>query len=435
MFGHQVRCLSTKPLFAAAGKKVSQKPGYLKNNGPAPPKKGNSNAMTQNWKRVIATSKFNSNAESVSLPKLDLDNIKDEVVTYTDKQYNFLRRLGSFKMDQFHELFQRPIVLTTKRITERFLQELESSTTKRFIITGEPGVGKSTLLAQVHVHALKKGAIVLEFPYPELFTSGRNDFFYDGTKYIQPTYLKILLTKLRDANDRSILASLKLKNSYRFPVVSGRDGVVTHTAKLDAGTSTLLQLVSVNTESKSRGKLFAAVFTELVSQNYVPVYFTVDNFSRISSSPYTYYKNAINQYVHLLQFQVAKTIFNLVGGKVQAQHKDSCVIVANSGVDRVTRTLNVATEKDEEEVSYMLPQHYDPLIANYLQQGGITEFRVPKLNKTELGTLLQFYSKSKILRETYSSQKSMDQIVDEQYFISGNGNPRELLKSITLNPK
>ena len=68
-----------------------------------------------------------------------------------------------------------------------------------------------------------------------------------------------------------------------------------------------------------------------------------------------------------------------------------------------------------------------------LQKGNVTEFEVPKLNKQEVNELIEYYKKSNVLLDKDVTGKKWDNLVDEKYFISGNGNPRELLRSLVLS--
>ena len=81
---------------------------------------------------------------------------------------------------------------------------------------------------------------------------------------------------------------------------------------------------------------------------------------------------------------------------------------------------------------YITRYHYEPVLAEQLLKGGVQEFEVAKLDKEEVKQLLEFYLKSEIVLDRDAQEKTLEQLVDEKYCLSGNGNPRELLKSIIL---
>ncbi|CCH58007.1 hypothetical protein TBLA_0A02060 [Henningerozyma blattae CBS 6284] len=405
-------------------------------------KKISRGTLYKNWKDTVQTARLNKNAPRVpDMPTCKLDNLENikeslnKVVNYTDRQYKYLHVLGAFKKDQFNELFKQPITLIRKDTTEEFIKLIESSKIKNYIITGEPGVGKSVLLSQTQAYAIENNFITLNVSYPNLFINGRNDFFFDQTAntYFQPMYLKQLLSKLKNSADAKVYESLLLKNNYRFLGVISSLSSTHKTVNFEKGKNSVLDLLNLNIQPRQRGMLFQAIIDELSAQDKYPVLLTIDNFSSLLTNPYTAYKDTSNKNIFLMDLQLGKILMNIIEGKINFKNPKSAVVLAISGVDRTNQTLPVGLGKLEEDV-YVKPKYYEPRFSKILQNGGVQEFEVPKLNKSEVSQLIDFYIKSGIVSENdVEKTNETTKLIDEKYIISGNGNPRELLKSFVLS--
>lgn len=434
----QTRQLYNTAIGRAAAPTRGKAQGFAKKNGNAAAKytakKITPGTLYKKWSPTMATSKLKQNAIPVETPVFKPTNISstiNQVSSFSNKQYQLLYRLGSFKQNQFNELFPRPVALVREKTTKKLFDLLKTSSNKKFILTGESGVGKSVLLAQLHALALEEKGIIITISQPDLFLNGRNDFFYDDKQYVQPMYLKKLLTKILKSNDPEILASIPLTKDYKFSNASPKDSAIKKFVTLSRSKNSLLDLVSVNTTPRNRGELFESVICELSAQSKAPVFFTVDNFSRILTGPFSAYKDVENKSIHVLELQIAKTIMSIVDGTIKFPHKQSSVVLATSGVDRTNRTLPIGLGKMAHD-PYITRYHYEPVLAEQLLKGGVQEFEVAKLDKEEVKQLLEFYLKSEIVLDRDAQEKTLEQLVDEKYCLSGNGNPRELLKSIIL---
>ncbi|SCV01216.1 LAMI_0G10066g1_1 [Lachancea mirantina] len=404
-------------------------------NGRTAAKKVSAGSLYKSWDQTVATSQFNRNASPVALPKFESKDVSkslNEVVSYSSSQYKALYHLGSFKQNQRHELFPRPVSLVREATTRRLFDAIKNSGDRKFVLTGEPGVGKSTLLTQVHALAVEQKSVILNISHPDLFLDGRNDFYHDGKEYVQPMYLKRLFSKLLKSNDADILASIPLKDDHKLLGQATKESSVGKSSILTAKRHTLLDLLSFKAAPRSRGEQFTAVIKELMNQANVPVFVTVDNFSRMLSEPFSAYKDTANRNVHIFSLQLGRTIMDIVSGKIGSQNSKSCVILATSGSDRTNRTLPIGLGKLDHD-PYIRLKHYEPKLAELLKEGQVKEFMVEKLTKEEVKQLLKFYLKSEIFLKRDSQDKEFDQVVDEKYFLSGNGNPRELLKSLVLH--
>ncbi|SCU98924.1 LAFA_0G20890g1_1 [Lachancea sp. 'fantastica'] len=400
-------------------------------------KKVSAGSMYKPWQETVATAKFNKNAVSAEIgtfKPLELSKSVDQIVNFSDAQYKSLYINGLFKQNQFNELFPHPISLVRRSTTLDLFEKLtkKSNITAKYILTGEAGVGKSVLLAQVNALACDLKALVINISHPELFMNGTSDFFHDGSNYVQPMYLKGLLTKILKANDHKLLSSIPLADSYKFPNADPRDSSSRKFIQLNAKENTLLDLLSMKTTSRSRGEVFRALISELSRQESVPVFFCVDNFSRILSEPYTAYKSTENKNIHVLELQLGKTIMDIVNGNIDFANKSSSVVLATSGSDRTNRTLPVGLQKLPHD-PYISRKHYDHELSSMLAKGGLQEFPLEKLAKEEVRKLIEFYSKSEIVLSKDTESQDFEKLVDEKYILSGNGNPKELLKSLVLH--
>ncbi|CCK70859.1 mitochondrial 37S ribosomal protein mS29 KNAG_0F01910 [Huiozyma naganishii CBS 8797] len=411
------------------------------------PKRISLTSLYKNWKDTVHTAKLNAGAVSVDLPTLtnqklfgsnEDDSLIGKVTTFSSEQCKYLHHLGSFKKNQFRELFPQPVSLIRRDSTKKFISIMKgdvadtdgSPRSKKYVITGESGVGKTTLLAQLHAYTVDNKGIVINIPYPEMFLNGRNDFFWDekSKSYVQPMYLKKLIKKILKGNDKDVLSSIKLSKDYKFLNTTLKG---TQTINLKEGGSSMYDLLSASANPNLRGSQFSAIIEEFYLQKGIPITFTVDNVSRIFTSSYSEYKNANNKNIPTLSFQLTKTIMNLISGEIPLNNPQSCVVLAISGEDRTNRTLPVALGQVKED-PYIKKYYYDPDFVKILQNGGVQEFKVPKLNCEEVQELMKFYLESKIVPVNDTEDKSLNQLSAEKYILSGNGNPRELLRSITL---
>lgn len=425
-------------LKAAAPPRKAQGFAQRKGSGPAgvTRKKVSPGSLYKNWTDTVHTANLNKNAVSLNLPVMEVRNLDEnlnKVTFFSNNSYKALHNLGSFKKSQHNELFPKPVTMV-RESTQNFLDKLKNDANKKYILTGEPGVGKSTLLAQVHAYGVESNKVIVNISYPEDFLNGRNDFLFDDKLglYTQPMYTKQLLKKILKSNKHEILSKINLTRDYKFSSSNAKDVGPNSTVNLKKDQHTLLDLVSVKTTSKSVGAQFQAVMEELTGQEAVGVLFTIDNFSRFLTKSYTDYKDTYNKQIYSLKFQLGKTIMDIISGTTKFKNKSSAFVAAISGVDRTNKTLPVGLGKLEED-PYVTRYHYEKEFSDLMKKGKIQEFEVPKMNKEEVKGLLEFYRDSQILSGRDLENTEFEKLVDEKYFVSGNGNPRELIKSVSLS--
>ncbi|GAV54550.1 hypothetical protein ZYGR_0AN00180 [Zygosaccharomyces rouxii] len=437
MFRLQSRQLTTSAIARAAPARGRAQGFAKKSSGnKKTAKRITPETLYKNWKETVHTARLNRYAVPVEIPTFKSDEMQsllNKVTFYSGQQYRSLYHLGAFKKNQFNELFSKPVSLVREESTQKLIALIQNSSNKKFVLTGEPGVGKSVLLAQTQAFAADSGHILVNFSQPDLFLNGRNDFFYDVNlkQYVQPMYLKSLLRKILKSNNENLLRSITLKSDYKYSNADPKDAAVKKFITFTKGKNTLFDLLTVKTHARNRGNLFRALLNELVQQSQVPVFFSVDNFSRMLTESYSAYKDVHNKNIPLLDLQVGKTIMDVVSGDIKFANDQSSVVLAISGADRTNRTLPVGLNKLPAD-PYLKKEHLDTDFAAMLQKGKVQEFEVPKLSKEEVKQLVEFYLKSELFLNKDIQSKSVEKLVDEKYFLSGNGNSRELLKSIVL---
>ncbi|CCE63368.1 hypothetical protein TPHA_0E02780 [Tetrapisispora phaffii CBS 4417] len=435
----QLRQFSRASILEATSPVKGRAQGFAKKqSGGKTSKKNTSGSYVKKWIDTVSTSGFNKFAKPVDMPVFEatknLEAALNNVSKYHDSQYKSLYHMGSFKKNQFNELFFRPISLVREKSTQKFIDLMNTSSNKKFIITGEPGIGKSVLLAQIHAYASDSKHIVINISHPDLLVNGRNDFFYDKNLklYIQPMYLKKFLRKILKSNDETTMKSIKLASDYKFTNADPKDNLVRKFVTLTKDTNSFYDLLTTKTTPAQRGEQFKAIITELSNQKTTPVLVSVDNFSRLLTTSLCDYKNESNERIETLEFQIAKFVMDSISGEIKYKNPESAVVLATSGEDRTNKTLPVALNKIPEDI-YLKRYHYDPVYANILKQGKVKEFEVPKLGKDEVQKLIEFYLKANIMPRYAVGTKPLEQLINEKFIISGNGNPRELLKSIVLS--
>ncbi|CCC69992.1 hypothetical protein NCAS_0D04110 [Naumovozyma castellii] len=435
----QIRRLSIQSMVRATAPSKGQTQGFARKqqsssgNKKSSRKKIGRDTLYKNWENTVHTAKLNKSAVSVSLPTFRPTAAEPCLVNaFSNDQYKSLFHMGTFKKGQFNELFPKPVALVRESSTLKFFKLLKESKDRKYILTGEPGVGKTVLLTQIQALAVDSKYLSLHISYPDLFLNGTNNFFYDDASklYIQPMYLKKLLRKIRKSNSEQILKSIPLKNDYKLANANPEDSSMKPFIQLTAKKNTLWDLLAAKIQPRHRGNQFEGVINEMALQKATPVYFTVDNFSKILTDAFSAYKNVNNKPIYSLDLQMGKIIMNIVSGNTTFANPESAVVLSISGVDRTNRTLPVALDKVKED-PYVSRHYYEPKFVELMRKGNVKEFEVTKLDKDEVKQLLQFYIQSGIVLDKDTSI-DLNTLVNEKYFLSGNGNPRELIKSLVL---
>jgi small subunit ribosomal protein S29 len=377
----------------------------------------------------IHAGQYAKKAPKLALPTLEQELQLNTVATYSELQKQRLSQVGAFKKDQFHELFASPITLVrdeTKQI--EFLVEKSQqspSSENRVCFIGERGIGKSTLLAQAQALAVKNtNAVILPISYAVKLVDGSNDFWFDAKigAYIQPMFLKKLLDKIEYANKTS-LSKLNLSKEY---IIEGL--TKTRAAAKFSPDNTLLDLVKAKVDARQRGQVFQILINELLLQNTAPVFVTVDNFGSLMASSETAYRNVENKPIHSKELQITKALFSLTSG--EQSFKKGAVILSTSSDDKQTITLQAGLGLAKPD-AYLKKDEYNPDVAANIQ--GVKPIEVGRLSKENVSQLIQRYAEADVFRKDELEANTLEQLVNQKYVLSGNGNPLELVRSVAMH--
>ncbi|RLV96686.1 37S ribosomal protein S23 mitochondrial [Spathaspora sp. JA1] len=367
---------------------------------------------------------------------------------YSTSVEQALLKFGGFKKYQYHELFQNPVTLAnenTFKINQEFISKLSgNSRDNRIYITGEQGIGKSTLITQTLGMALEdQNAVILHFDSAKKILDGTSDYIFNSELklYQQPMLTKKWVYKFKQANE-PVLKTLKLTKEAKFNV---RGKPVT----LKAGVHSLFDYVSqchdFGTVGPTQGFQFLINQLKAHSET-VPVIVSVDEFNTMADVPISAYRNADFKYIHAFEFEIADFLFKCASGELNFA-KGGVILANTSTVNNKMQTVQVALDKSKYD-AYANHEYFDKAVADrLLQNGEIKEFKMSPLTKDDTRQLMAFwkdtgvlsirpdYTKKDINSEepiTISVSKQFENIVNLQY-VSTQGNPGYLLKKSTMH--
>lgn len=238
-----------------------------------------------------------------------------------------LHHLGSYKPSQQNELFRNPISVVRAETLELWRSFVsQDSAVKSTIITGDPGVGKTSLLTQAHAAAKMKGWGVIHISQADKLLDGTSDAVLDPASGLwnQPMFVSRLLKKTLKSN-RDLLGD-KAKS---------------------ANVKTLESLV------------------QLFEGN---VLVTVDNINALNQRVYAANTNDKNEKLYHNDLEVVNTILKWMG----ASPKNAKVVAATSGYFKPI---------DWKGYAYAKITDFDPELVNKLSAGEILE--LGRLSKPE----------------------------------------------------
>lgn len=403
--------------------------------GSKTPKKGK-NTSIHPFAHTAAYSNFQKNAVELSeeLPGTGLfegqnrASLEDapRVLRYSNETAKSLTHFGSFKLVQKNELFKDHATLVRPDSTPALFDFIKkgvsgSSKTNRVCITGTGGVGKSTALAQAHAIALENGYIVVPVPRPYDLVSGYFDTAaktVNGTEiHQQPMYAKVLMARIAKGN-RALLETIKTTKDYAFDIVNSTKKLTFAKGEID-----LFSLLSYRSHS-ARSEILDAVIEELAIQTQHPVLFTLDDLNVFTNFQHAKNRDVNNNPIYHGQLQVPRTFLQFLSG--EREFKSGAVLTA-LGPYRTTETISYGLGLQPHVDPYSKPDVFDPVLAGHLRaNGGVKPFEISHYSMPETETMLGYYSNAKVFAEPLS-----EPLVQEKYFLSGNGNPKALLKTLT----
>lgn len=452
----QSRQLSTSSVSLAAAvtrKSFNKKNSYDKSKN----RKGSGNdksfkdtVLTKNYKKLAL--KFDETLIT-ALPSIDSENkdlIRNTFVKYPSDSIKKLHIAGSFKPEQYNELYSQPVTLFRSKEDSRLLEIVNSSVSSqsgnnRFLVNGQSGIGKSTILAHLQSFALSKNnnsAILFPISNADLLVDGSNDFKLnpETKKYDQPMYTKNFIRKFKNLNS-DLLAQIPLSEEIT-PVTNMYKKSVNH--KING---TLLDFVNYILKASPMESnttfAFTTILDQLAKQDKLPVYLTIDNFSAFIQHGMTKYRNTENDRIYFQNFTVADSLLQFVSG--EKSFKSGAVMVATNGNHRLTNnvTLDVISGvKSIDDYSYSKFRDFDIKLANrLLQNNGLQNFQISKFNLDECKSLVDHLFKFNLIHNEYDLENKLsnnqvsivEKVASQKYLLSGNGNPKLIMDSCILS--
>lgn len=363
------------------------------------------------------------------LPALDGKQLQvGQAVKFSRQSLGLLGRLGSLTRDNHSELVGEPMLITKPELVE--LKAVidaglrSPSSENQALITGGDGIGKSTLLAQAEV-LIKSSPnhIIIPIKNSEMLVNGRKDYLYSKELDIfqQPMLVKALLKRMIGSN-AAALKSIKLTGSYAFQNNTRAQTVVNF-----AENNTLYDLASFHPHQRHAGDVFDALIKELTVQTQCPVFLTVDDFNTLPAYASTVYRNFDNTPLHVSKLQLPLTIFKLINGDLK--FKKGGVILATSR-ERFYRSETLHTIIGKKPFNpYFDKKKFDKPLYDLLKSHNLKIIESSLLTRDNVGELVKKFKQFDAFNSEDAS-KPAERLTEEKFKLSGNGNPKQLLKSI-----
>ncbi|ODQ66300.1 hypothetical protein NADFUDRAFT_22961 [Nadsonia fulvescens var. elongata DSM 6958] len=377
--------------------------------------------MIYDWLNTVTYGGFGKLAPKVdAIPKFSTKTLQPSTVSkYSSEVASSLRLFGAFKINQHQELFRASATLVRESTTlplKEILQQASksSSINNRYCITGPAGIGKSELLTQASAIALMNGFVVIPIPRCGELISGETDFVYDKATdmYDQPMYTKTFLDRIFKGN-KDVLSTLLTSKDYSIT-----RGGSTFNVKKD---SSLYSLKSMVKQKKNRADILSVLLQELSIQEQSPVLFTVDDINVFTHTPFTNYLDNSAKPIYHKKFQITNLILSYLSG--EKSFKNGAVLASTKAHYGMNLSMKVALSQTEPQ-PYLKIDEYDANFAESLRNnGGVKVINVDRLSREESASLVEYYHQAEILYEEPTSA-----LLDEKYFLSGNGNPKQLMK-------
>lgn len=339
----------------------------------------------RNFRKAAAYSNFQKTAPEVpfndeSLSILKSSNLeKKGMVTYPDDIQASLINLGTFLPQQNNELFKTHSSLLRAE-TEQILTHMNNGDS--VLVLGGAGSGKSTVLSQAQALAKLEKWVVLHLPRAMALIDGSTDHVKseDGDFYWQPMLVKRWFKKILKANK---------------DVLSPEATKILKAGKAD----------SVD-----------ALFEQLEADGN-KVLLTLDGLNAWTHHPLALNTSADNKRIYHAKLQLPKLFLEYFSGEKKL---DGAVIAATTGNYKMNKTVPVALGRAETH-AYAELDEFDPELAERLKNAKPLDVGSFSLQETSL--YLQYLERAGLCPE------AGEQFVKDTYLLSGNGNPRALLKT------
>lgn len=350
------------------------------------------------------------------------------VYRYSDYATRALLYLDSLKGPQKHRLFKNPASLIREESSSNIYNLLKTGSSSpskfnRICITGEKGVGKSTALNQAHALALEQNYVVIHISRPLKFILGyydailapRSTLSSSSRVFNQPMYVQRLMQKVAQAN-KAVLETIAPSKDYVFENVNASKSV-----KFTPTNSTLYTMLRSGKTHPEKCEIFNAVIEELANNPSVPVLLTMDDFNVFSHYPYSLNRDVQNKRIYHGELQVPKIFLDFFSG--ERTFKNGVVMAALSSYkDGYTIPHGLGLSEPDPYAKF---KDYDPILAGKMRaNGGVKPLEIKPFSFNETATLIQYYKNGGFI-----SDEVTDSLIQQKYFLSGNGNPLGLFRT------
>ncbi|GMM35997.1 mitochondrial 37S ribosomal protein [Saccharomycopsis crataegensis] len=355
--------------------------------------------------------------------KLENKDTLPQLTKYSDDSLKRLHHIGAFQKAQYHELFREKVSLLRQE-TLKICNKLTESASKspKIVITGESGIGKSTALAQVQSYLMSKDSIIFHLPNVKTIVDGTYEFNLNSSTnlYDQPGLIKKVFIKLSKSN-KELLSSIKLSDNYTYG-----------TARFSPENHSLHDLVML--PAKVPKNLYSSVFNDVVKelqkQDKYSVYLTIDEFNSLVEHSGSAYRDIDYNVIGIDKLSMVKFALDWIKGAIAFPRGG--VVLANSSNYQESSTFKFAVGM---EPLNPFDETLDKSLVSYLKD--VEVVKLEKLSREEIGELTQWQLNngliiSQDISMSEDGEVDVQKLVNEKYFLSSNGNPREFIKSCNL---
>ncbi|GAA6000998.1 mitochondrial 37S ribosomal protein mS29 RSM23 [Rhodotorula paludigena] len=324
-----------------------------------------------------------------------------------------------------HAFSTRPATVvrqTTLDLTARLDKASKaSSRDARFILTGDKGVGKSSLLLQAASFAQSNKWIVLYIPSAAPLVNSSTPHNYSSTRALfeQPLLASSLLSKFTAAN-KAAFKAVKTQKEWTFG------------DKKVAASKSLEELAkAAGGDEKLSTAVFEAVFAELEGQKNFPVLLAIDDAQSLFAT--SKYIDPTYQALETFSLVIPRMLLELVSG--QRSFSRGSVAIAPSSLSPLSSpamTDFLASPSTAVSRTQALASAYDrsrvPSFPTYsaILEAGLERFAVPeRLDRAEAVGIVNLLK----------GWRGTRQVVDDKAFleklVAADGNPREFTRALT----
>lgn len=351
---------------------------------------------------------------------LQQDSVPPVLAKYDGEVLKKLHYLGGvFKKGQFNELFYEKVTLLRDEALT-IAKGLATKLGEKYIVTGEAGVGKSTVLNQVQAYLLSQpDLLVLNIPNLKRTLDGSYLFAFNKALglYETPLLLKKIMVKFAKLN-KDRLEKIPILAAYTFG-----------NARFSPENTNLYTLCTF--PAKIPVTYYATVFEEITktlkSQTNYKLYLTIDDFNLLGLSPYTAYKNPEFESIPYSEFQLHKYLL----GALEGLQNYLGAVLATSSLFKNTSSLLVPLKQ-----SKLSP--FDKEYSNVLEKplAGARVVNVDTLSKDQVQSFVRWHVNNGLIidqdKQVKDEELDLEAISNQKYFLSSGGNPRELIKACNL---